>query len=138
MPYRKFVIPAVGLLIVIVGYLAFGSLNDSLVYYLTPAEAIEQRADFADGKRFRLGGQVESGSIESTQIGVRFVLTDGARRIVVNHEGAPPQLFQEGTGAVVEGAWAGKVFQSDVLSVKHDEQYRAPEGDEPYEPPPGS
>ncbi|HDH25193.1 MAG TPA: hypothetical protein ENH00_03225 [Actinobacteria bacterium] len=32
-----------------VGFFAFGNLNENLVYYLTPSEAVAQRADFPDG-----------------------------------------------------------------------------------------
>ncbi len=125
MAHRWFIIPAVIVVLVAVGFFAFGNLNKNLVYYLTPSEAVEQRADFPDGERFRLGGLVVDGSIEQTATGVVFEVTDGQNTIEVENEGAPPQLFQDGAGAVVEGSWEGDHFVSDVLIVKHDEQYNA-------------
>ena len=82
------------------------------------------------GERFRLGGLVVNGSIQQTANGVQFELTDGQTTIEVDNEGAPPQLFRAGTGAVAEGAWYGDLFVSDVLNV--NEEYKA--GDYTYVP----
>jgi len=128
--YRWFVLPAVGIAAVLLGVLLFGNLNDNLVYYLTPSEALARRADFPDGHRFRLGGLVEPGSVRRVAGGVAFVVTDGRRPVPVTHQGAPSQLFREGVGVVVEGSWAGDRFRSDTMLLKHDENYRPPgEGD---------
>jgi len=128
--YRWFVLPAAGIAAVLLGVLLFGNLNDNLVYYLTPSEALARRADFPDGHRFRLGGLVEPGSVRRVAGGVAFVVTDGRRPVPVTHQGAPSQLFREGVGVVVEGSWAGDRFRSDTMLLKHDENYRPPgEGD---------
>lgn len=139
MTHRWFLIPAIIVILAAVGFFAFGNLNENLVYYLTPTEAVQQRADFPDGQRFRLGGLVQDGSIQATPDGVDFTMTDGETTIQVVHKGAPPQLFKGNAGAVVEGAWQGDHFESDTLIVKHDEQYRS-EDDEhkAYVPPSGS
>jgi len=130
--YRWFALPAAGIAAVLLGVLLFGNLNDNLVYYLTPSEALARRADFPAGHRFRLGGLVEAGSVRQVAGGVRFTLGDGRRTVPVVYQGAPSQLFGEGVGAVVEGSWAGDVFRSDSMLVKHDENYRPPgEGGRP-------
>lgn len=135
MPRRTFLIPALGLLAVVVGFLLWGNLSNNLVFYLTPSEAEDQRSDFGVGERFRLGGLVATDSIEELADGVMFDVTDGATTIRVVHTGTPPQLFAEDVGVVVEGAWAESEFRSDFLLVRHDEQYRAPDGDGAYEVP---
>jgi cytochrome c-type biogenesis protein CcmE len=140
MKYRAFIVPAIGVIVLIVGFLMWGNLGDSLIYYLTPNEAIEQRADYPDGERFRLGGLVMEGSLVELDGGVEFDVSDGAETIHVIHEGAPPQLFAENVGVVVEGAWDGDVIRSNELLVRHDETYEAPEDPahpEPYEAPEG-
>lgn len=126
---RAFAVPGIGLAAVLAGVLTFGNLNDSLVYYLTPQEAVAGRADAPAGERFRLGGLVETGSVVGTPDGVRFAVVDasGGSRVEVLHTGSPNQLFREGIGVVVEGQWRGDVFTSDTMIVKHDEEYRAPE-----------
>lgn len=136
MRLRAFALPVTGLAAVLAGLLSFGGLNDNLVYYLTPDEAAAQRADAPEGRRFRLGGLVETGSIQRTAEGVRFsVMGTGGTRVEVVHSGAPNQLFSDGIGVVVEGAWRGDVFMSDTMIVKHDEEYTAPDagpaGDKP-------
>ncbi|HEY5651790.1 MAG TPA: cytochrome c maturation protein CcmE [Acidimicrobiia bacterium] len=135
MPYKSFIIPAGGLVILVLGYILFGGLDENLVYYLTPEEAVAQRADFPDGERFRLGGLVEDGSIQETADGVSFVVVDDDVRIEIEHTGTPPQLFRDDVGVVVEGAWEGERFETDTLIIKHDEEYRSSDGEEPYVPP---
>ncbi len=135
MAYRSFIIPAAGLVLLALGYILFGGLDDNLVYYLTPQEAVDQRAEFPDGERFRLGGLVVGGSIVSTADGVSFEVADGGYSISVSHNGEPPELFRENVGVVLEGAWAGERFEADTLILKHDEEYRTVDGDEPYVPP---
>jgi cytochrome c-type biogenesis protein CcmE len=134
MAHRWFIIPAIVIILIAVGFFAFGNLNENLVYYLTPTEAVQQRADFPDGRRFRLGGLVVAGSIHTTDSGVTFGVTDGETTIAVDNEGTPPQLFKDGAGAVVEGAWEGDHFVSDVLIVKHDENYNAQEPHDSFVP----
>ncbi len=121
--YWKFVIPTVAV-IAASTFLLF-NLNSSLVYFHTPTEIVEQEAT---GERQRLGGQVVAGSATNTTEGVSFIVTDGRVVVEVTHVGAPPQLFQEGIGVVVEGVWDGDRFHSDTMLVKHDEEYRSDDG----------
>ncbi len=130
MRYRAFLIPAIGILIVLGGLVLTFTLNDSFVYYMTPTEAIDARADFADGRRFRLSGVVVPGSVMQLDEGVRFDAQDPAAAdivVTVVHTRSAPQLFQENIGVVVEGAWEGNEFHSDFMLIKHDEEYRVPE-----------
>jgi cytochrome c-type biogenesis protein CcmE len=135
MAYKAFIFPAAGIVFLALGFVIFGGLNDNLVYYLTPAEAVEQRADFPDGERFRVGGLVTEGSIVEAGGSVSFVIEEGGRSVDVRHEGAPPQLFRDNVGVVLEGAWNNDVFEADTLIIKHDEEYRSVDGEDPYVPP---
>lgn len=117
--YAKFVVPAV----IIVGVLVvlMINLNSALVYFNTPSElAIEEGSQ----ERLRLGGRVVPGTVVEASGTVMFEVDDCDASVIVEHEGAPPQLFQEGIGVVVEGVWTGSIFESDTMLVKHDEQYR--------------
>lgn len=105
-----------------------GGLKDNVVYFLTPSE-LEARGTSAVGEAVRLGGQVEKGSVKwnADARDLRFVVTDGKTQIPVHSTGAPPSMFQEGIGVVVEGQFgADGVFQSDNLMVKHSNEYRPP------------
>lgn len=131
MRHKAFIIPAVGLVLVLGGFLVF-QLNDSLVYFRTPTEL--KTDPIAEGDRLRLGGQVVPGSVVQTAELVIFEVTDGVDAVIVEHQGAPQQLFQEGIGVVVEGRWEGGIFHSDTMLIRHDEQYRTSDG-EVYETP---
>ncbi len=117
----------VGVVLVVVAYLAFSSVGNALVYYLTPTELLE-RGDAGVGETVRLGGQVQAGSVRGPATDLTFVLTDGEAEITVHSTVAPTRSFREGSGAVVEGSLgADGVFQATQVIVKHDESYEAPE-----------
>ena len=124
--YLWFVVAGLGLAGVITGFL-IANIGDDLVYYQTPSE-VRADASRVDGGRFRLGGQVVPGTVETAGGGVRFAVTDGQATVPVDHDGAPQQLFGEGIGVVVEGTWDGETFHSDSMIIKHDEQYRTEDG----------
>lgn len=118
------------------GYLMLGGLEDNVVYFLTPQELLD-RGDGAYGKAVRIGGQVAPGSVQwdAKTLDLRFRVKDGASEVVVHSKGAPPQMFRDGMGVVVEGKYGSdKVFQSKNLIIRHSEEYRAPKpGERPQE-----
>ena len=132
--YWRFVVPAAALLGVAV-FLLF-QLSSNLVFFNTPTELVESPP--AADARLRLGGQVAAGTVISQDGGVRFSVTDGRMSVVVEHRGAPQQLFEEGRGVVVEGTYDGSVFHSDSMLVKHDEQYRVEDVEDGEYEDPGS
>lgn len=128
--YRLLGVSVLGAVVVLAGVLFFGNLNGNLVYYLTPKEAVSQRATFVDGRRFQLGGLVREGSVVRTKDGLQFVVASSTSpadpAVAVDFRGAPAQLFQAGVGVVLQGAWRGDRFVADTMTVKHDQNYRAP------------
>ena len=126
---------SVGLILTLVvvlgglGYLVYGGLDENLVYFLTPSELMA-KGDSAHGRPVRLGGMVLPGSVkwDAQAIDLKFQMTDGKTQMVVHSEKAPPQMFKEGQGVVVEGKLnkAG-VFESTSLMVKHSNEYKAPD-----------
>ena len=52
----------VAVVLMVIGYLAFSSVGNALVYYLTPTELLA-RGEAAVGETVRLGGLVEAGSV---------------------------------------------------------------------------
>ena len=122
--YAKFVVPAVILAGVLVVLMV--NLSSALVYFNTPAELLTREAT---DERLRLGGRVVPGTVVDADGTVTFDVEDCEASVAVIHTGAPPQLFQEGIGVVVEGSWTGTAFESDTMLVKHDEQYRTDDED---------
>ncbi len=127
-PPLRLLIPAV-LLVAAAGWgvAATQGLKRGTVYSYTPSELSALHAP--DGV-IRVGGQVRPGSVTwDAEAGeLRFMLADAKAAIPVVNRGAPPSLFRAGSGAVVEGRFAGGVLRSSEVIVKHDEEYRAPEG----------
>jgi cytochrome c-type biogenesis protein CcmE len=121
----------VGIAIVVgvIAYVAFSSVGNALVYYLTPTEleARLARGDTAMGETVRLGGLVKPGSVHGEAPALFFVLTDGTTDITVHAFTAPTSSFREGVGAVVEGQVTIEGgFEANQVIVKHDENYVAP------------
>jgi cytochrome c-type biogenesis protein CcmE len=116
-----------------VGYLVWTGTQQALVYFYTPSE-IQAKEGERMGKRIRLGGLVVEGSLTHVpeSLDYAFLLTDGGARVPVRFKGIPPDLFQEGAGAIVEGQMgADGVFNADLIMAKHNEEYRPPSGDRP-------
>ena len=127
MNHRRFVIIGAVGVVALVATLAATSLSSGLTYYFYPSEAVAQRADFPDGTRFRLAGNVVEGSITETDRTISFVVTDGAADIPVELDGRVPPLFADGVPVLVEGAWQGDLFVADEALIRHDENYSVPE-----------
>jgi cytochrome c-type biogenesis protein CcmE len=112
-------------------WIGMGDLGENLVYYWSPSELVAAGAK-AHGATIRLGGQVEAGTVDwnpdTNQL--KFVVTDGQEHIKVASVGAPPQMFREGIGVVVEGTIKDGQFATDRVMVKHSNEYRAPEDGE--------
>ncbi|MDR6660006.1 cytochrome c-type biogenesis protein CcmE [Tardiphaga robiniae] len=103
--------------------LVLNALRDSIVFFSTPQMVAEKQIPV--GKRFRLGGMVEQGSlVRGDNLAVSFKVSDGGATLPVNYKGILPDLFREGQGVVAEGAMdASGVFKADTVLAKHDENY---------------
>jgi cytochrome c-type biogenesis protein CcmE len=107
-------------------YLIYAGVTQSAVYFVTPTELTSRPVV---GKAYRLGGMVAPGSLrwEPRSLDLSFTLSDGKATVPVRHRGAPPDLFGESRGAVVEGSWtADGYFKATLIMAKHSEEYRAP------------
>jgi cytochrome c-type biogenesis protein CcmE len=135
---KKRIVVITGTLLVLsgFGYLIWGGLGSNLVYFLTPTELLA-RGDAAYDAPVRVGGQVVPGSIawNAAELDLRFTLSDGEAELPVRSKGAPPAMFQDTIGVVVEGKLERSgVFQSTNLMVRHSNEYRAPpEGHRPVD-----
>ena len=102
--------------------LVLNAMRDSIVFFSTPTMAAEQH--IAPGKRFRLGGLVQPGSLVCGGSQVSFEVADGGAKLPVTYKGILPDLFREGQGVVAEGALdASGTFRADTVLAKHDETY---------------
>lgn len=119
------IIGSIAVVAIGLAYLAFGNFGENLVYFMTPSEVVVLEQN-RYGKKMRVAGMVVEASMEviPDTLKLRFDLTDGVETIPVAFEGIPPDLFKEGTGAVVEGYWdEDQVFHSHMIMAKHEEDY---------------
>ena len=103
--------------------------QDNMVYYWSPTE-LNENAEVAKRATVRLGGMVRRGDDPDwdKKLPIEFYLEDGDNKIKVRSTGAPPQMFREGIGAVIEGRMADDgVFETDRVMVKHSNEYRVDE-----------
>lgn len=111
----------------VAGFMISQALNTSLVYFILPNEYAQQPSQF-ENRRIRLGGLVapESVRFNDADLQLTFLVTDGIQSYPVHHVGAPPELFRENAGVVIEGRFDEGTFVSDNLLIKHSEVYEAP------------
>src|SRR6201989_2771675 len=74
--------------------LVLNAMRDSIVFFSTPTMAAEKQ--IPAGKRFRLGGLVQPGSLKrGDNMLVSFSVADGAAMLPVTYNGILPDLFRE-------------------------------------------
>jgi cytochrome c-type biogenesis protein CcmE len=103
---KKFLIGGIIILIAI-GSLAFKFIGDAAVYYYSVSDALSKESTL-QGQTIRIAGQVAPGSISrDTSTGIlqfRLVdLSNSAKVVAVSYKGDVPDIFKEGSDAVVEG-----------------------------------
>src|ERR1700733_1766064 len=110
-------------ILAIAAALVLSAMRDSIVFFSTPVMVAEKHIQ--PGKRFRLGGLVEKGSlVRGDNLAVSFKVSDGSATLPVTYTGILPDLFREGQGVVAEGALdSSGVFKADTVLAKHDETY---------------
>jgi len=130
--YGKFA----ALIVVIVGtlvWLAAGGVNESKTYYKTVQE-IRQMGNGAMDQRFRVGGDVEPGSIVRSGHEVAFTLQQDKLQLKVIYEGTEPvpDTFRDGAQALADGKM-GKdgVFRANKIQAKCASKYEAKPGQQP-------
>jgi len=103
------------------------ALGDSVLYFYSPSEA--KARSVPAGRTINLGGLVEKGSVERPGgLETRFKVTDGEDSVRVVYMRDLPDLFREGQGVVVTGAFRDDgVFDASNVLAKHDETYMPPE-----------
>ena len=108
--------------------LVLNAFQSNLVFFFSPSQIAANEAP--QGKAFRIGGMVESGSLERGNDGltVKFKVTDTAKTVPVTYTGILPDLFKEGKGVVAQGRLGPDgVFVATEVLAKHDENYMPPD-----------
>jgi len=125
--HKRMVLIAAGLATVgIAATLVLNSLRSNMAFFYTPTQIAAHEAP--TGRSLRIGGLVETGSVQRKGVTVHFTVTDTAKSIPVVYTGILPDLFKEGKGVVAQGELDPQgVFQAREVLAKHDENYMPPE-----------
>jgi cytochrome c-type biogenesis protein CcmE len=121
---RLYLIGALLLALGTAAALVLTAFEDNIVFFYTPSDLTER--DLPEGRRFRLGGLVEEGSVSRAADGITitFRITDTDKSVPVSFRGLLPDLFREGQGVVTEGSLdASGTFTATEVLAKHDENY---------------
>ena len=107
-------------------FLILKSLEENVVYFLSPSE-IKNLTEITSDK-IRIGGMVKNQSIIIKPEEINFIITDFKNEVNVSFSGSVPNLFAEGKGAVAEGYLKDRSYFNAVkILAKHDENYMPPE-----------
>ena len=107
-------------------YLILKSLEENVVYFLSPSE-IKNLTEINSNK-IRIGGMVKNKSIIIKSEEINFIITDFKNEVNVSYSGLVPNLFAEGKGVVAEGYLKDRSYFNAVkILAKHDENYMPPE-----------
>jgi cytochrome c-type biogenesis protein CcmE len=106
--------------------LVLNAFNSNLVFFYSPSQVANHEAP--EGRPFRVGGMVTTGSLKREGVDVQFTVTDLVKSMQVHYRGPLPDLFKEGKGVVAEGKIGPDgVFVAKEVLAKHDENYMPPE-----------
>lgn len=130
----------IGVILAALGYFAFVGYQEGKAYYKTIDEVAAMGGD-AEGKRLRVGGVVQPGSIARTGNDLTFTLSqiadDTPRTMAVAYVGTQPvpDTFKDGADAIVEGhRRADGTFAADHIQAKCASKYEAKYGAEAQHP----
>jgi len=121
---------AVGVILLLLGYLAYTGVQDSKSYYVTIKE-LHKMGDVAYSKRLRVAGNVQPGSIKRTGTHVQFVLMEEDQNLAVDYSGteAPPDTFKDDSQALADGNFGRDgVFHAKGLQAKCASKYAPQQG----------
>ena len=105
--------------------LSLSAFSSDLVFFVTPSDLSSKGLP---GRSLRLGGLVESGSVQRVSDGAEpvahFRVSDGRASVDVAYTGILPDLFREGQGVVALGTLKPDgTFQASEVLAKHDATY---------------
>ena len=108
-------------------YLVLKSLEDNVVYFISPTE-IKELGEIDYIKKYRVGGMVKKNSVSMNNDQINFTITDFKNEINVKFTGVIPNLFSEEKGVVAEGFLKDRnSLEASKILAKHDENYMPPE-----------
>ncbi len=100
----------------IIGYLVYTGLRDTMVYYLTVSEVVQNGSQSSNGG-VRVGGRVLEGSVtwDPKDLRLRFTVADEETTLPVVYQGVVPDSFKPGREVIIEGIYDGSSFAANQI-----------------------
>jgi cytochrome c-type biogenesis protein CcmE len=102
----------------VIGYLVYTGVRDTMVYYLTVTELVQNASQSPDGG-VRVGGMVLEGSVvwDPKDLKLSFTMgDDGGVTLPVVYQGVVPDSFKPGREVIIEGIYVnGKFAASQIM-----------------------
>jgi len=123
---RKWLPLLVLALVVAAGGVILVKFLGSAVDYYCNVDEIGSRDGCEAGRRLRVQGTVDEGSVDTVDGVTTFTMSFGGVSMPVRYEGEPGGIFAECEPVVVHGELGDdRVFSGDEIEVKHSNEYEA-------------
>ncbi len=112
-------------LVLVAGGVLITQFLRSAVDYYCNVDEIGQRSGCEPGRRLRVQGTVDRGSVVTDAGVTTFTISFGGASLPVRYDGQPGGIFEECQPVVVHGELANGTFEGDRIEVKHSNEYEA-------------
>lgn len=116
-------------LVLVAGGVIVTQFLRSAVDYYCNVDEVGTRDGCDPGRRIRLQGTVDEGSVEVANRTTRFTISFNGATMPVTYDGEPGGIFKECIPVVVHGVIENQVLLGDRVEVKHSENYVAKHDD---------
>lgn len=113
------------LLVVATGGIVLTKFLTSAIDYYCNVNEIGTKSGCEAGRRLRVQGVVDKGSVENDGVTTTFDMSFGGVTIPVTYDGEPGGIFKECIPVVVHGILSDGIFLGDRVEVKHSNDYKA-------------
>jgi len=128
-PGRRWVAIAVLALVLVAGGVIVTQFLRSAVDYYCNVDELGSRDGCEAGRRLRVQGTVDAGTVDTTDGVTSFTISFGGVTMPVRYDGQPGGIFEECQPVVVHGELVDGRFQGDRVEVKHSNEYEAENAD---------
>jgi cytochrome c-type biogenesis protein CcmE len=126
---RRWVPLVVLALVLVAGGVIVTQFLRSAVDYYCNVDEIGSRAGCEPGRRLRVQGTVDEGTVETVNGVTTFTISFDDATLAVRYNGQPGGIFEECQPVVVHGELVGSTFEGDRVEVKHSNEYVAENAD---------
>lgn len=116
-------------LVLVAGGVIVTQFLRSAVDYYCNVDEIGARDGCEAGRRLRVQGTVDRGTVATADGVTTFTISFGGDTLPVRYQGQPGGIFEECQPVVVHGELVAGTFQGDRVEVKHSNEYEAENAD---------